>query len=252
MKCLANIPSSDYVGGHAQWVPHNLEMLDPTNFRLPLKFYHFLKTFGTVLINFRTTPSIRHDIFFFGFVLFITMVKFHKFQLPPSLWSFATEMTMMAANANQQFMPWHVYAMFTPSKGPVSPDRERERERESVKKSVHCGLDGPGLTIPRTRTIFRTDFLGLGGIARQSEFSGPDLSDKSPDQSARALFLCDVRARVVCTFREHRQRPPIYRCGETRLHENDLSVLVLLLVLVLVLGLVRPGLYPLKKGNFTD
>ena len=50
--------------------------------------------------------------------------------------------------------------------------------------------------------------------------------------------MCDVRVCVVCTFQEHRQGPPIYRCGETRLHENDLSVLVL------VLGLVRPGLLP--------
>ena len=54
--------------------------------------------------------------------------------------------------------------------------------------------------------------------------------------------MCDVRARVVCTFREHRQGPPIYQCGETRLHENDLSVLVL------VLGLVRPGLKGKIKG----
>ena len=41
----------------------------------------------------------------------------------------------------------------------------------------------------------QTDFIVIGGIAKQSDFSGPDLSDKISGP-IRSLFVCDVRTRA--------------------------------------------------------
>ena len=85
----------------------------------------------------------------------------------------------------------------------------RKRTIKSVlisgDKPVHYCLCSRGLTTPIMITIPQTQFISVGGIEMQSNFSGPDLANKISGSIRFCLYVtsgyCTFSCMEICTIK---------------------------------------------------